>query len=96
MYIGISNIIKKQMASLLYLQSEHVIEISIEKVTQQTNGYDSSVFAIAFAASLCYGRNIRSHLWNFFYPRQATYVSICPKNVKQWTNIQQGTNTNLL
>lgn len=76
MYSGISNTVKKQIASLLYLQSENVIEISIEPVTQQTNGYDCGIFAIAFATSLCYGqdpskitfkrRNIRSHLWNCF------------------------------
>ena len=74
MYLGVNAITKKQISSILHIESADAIKIMVEPVTQQMNGSDCGVFAIAFAAALCYGqdpskmifqiRNIRSYLWN--------------------------------
>ena len=74
MYLGVNAITKKQIASILHIESADAIKIMVEPFTQQMNGSDCGVFAIAFAAALCHGqdpskmifqiRNIRSYLWN--------------------------------
>ena len=76
LYSGVNTFTKKQIAGILYIESADAIEIIVEPVTQQANGSDCGVFAIAFAAALCYGQDpskvnfqtckIRNCLWNCF------------------------------
>ena len=90
MYLEINTFTKKQIAGILHIESSDAIEIMVEPVTQQVNGFDCGVFAIAFAAALCYGQdpskvdfqkcNIRNFLWNCFTNGHIDMFPFVPRN----------------
>ncbi|CAB3978146.1 Chromatin modification-related YNG2, partial [Paramuricea clavata] len=57
MHLGVNTFTKTQIASILYIESADSIKIMVEPVTQQMNGSDCGIFAIAFAAALCHGQD---------------------------------------
>ena len=94
MHLGVNTFTKTQIASILYIESADTIKIIVETVTQQMNGSDCGMFAIAFAAALCYGqdpskmifqiRNTRSYLWNCF---TNGHIEMFP-SVQRMSNVQ--------
>lgn len=74
LYGGVTQHTKEQVASLLHCTSSDTIQIQVQPVQTQTNGIDCGVFALAFATSLCYGKDpcevsfsrrvMRQHVWS--------------------------------
>ena len=89
LYRGITPETKKQIASLLF-SPEKKINVAVPNVQQQGSNLDCGVFAIAFATSLCFGkdpstlhfnrREMRQHLYKCLINQRFTMFPAHPKH----------------